>query len=121
MKRMGGFTLVEILVSMAVLAFGLMAAMTAVGQLTANEVYLRDRTQATWVAHNLLLEAQLKGDWPGVGNNKGDVDFASRNWLWRVSISQTPEQDMRRLDVEVWLPGEEKSPLVKLAGFVEKP
>lgn len=121
MKPQHGFTLVEILVAMAVLAVGLLAAVTAVSQLTANEAYLRDRTLATWVAHNLLVEEQLKGQWPGVGNRKGDLEMAGREWGWRISVSQTPEEDIRRLDIEVWQPGEESAPLAKLAGFLEKP
>lgn len=118
---MRGFTLVEILVAMAVLAVGLLAALTAASQLTANESYLRDRTLATWMAQNRLLEEQLKREWPSPGQSTGEEAFAGRDWRWRLRISQTPEEDMRRLDFEVWLPGEEAAPLASLTGFLERP
>jgi general secretion pathway protein I len=116
-----GFTLVEILVAMAVLAVGLMAALTAVGQLTANESYLRDRTLATWLARNHLLEEEMKREWPAPGRSSGEAAFAGRDWHWRLEVTQTPEEDMRRLDLEVWLPGEEAAPLASLTAFLERP
>ncbi|MFN2339626.1 MAG: type II secretion system minor pseudopilin GspI [Gammaproteobacteria bacterium] len=116
-----GFTLVEILVAMAVLAVGLLAALTAVSQLTVNESYLRDRTLATWLARNQVLEVQLQGEWPQPGQASGALEYAGREWRWRQRITQTPEADMRRLDLEVWLPGAEGEPLARLTGFLERP
>lgn len=120
MKR-NGFTLVEILVAMAVLAVGLLAVLTAVSQLTRNEGYLRDRTLATWLARNQLLEVQLEGEWPAPGQSSGAREYAGRDWRWRQRITQTPEQDMRRLDLEVWLADEGDEPLATLTGFLERP
>ena len=119
--RARGFTLIEILVAMAVLAVGLLAALTAASQLTANESYLRDRTLATWLARNQLLEVQLQGEWPQPGQSNGALEYAGRDWRWRQRIIQTPEEDMRRLELEVWLPGEEERPLAHLTGFLERP
>ena len=118
---MRGFTLVEILVAMAVLAVGLLATLTAASQLTANESYLRDRTLATWLAHNRLLAVQLEQEWREPGQSSGSEEYAGREWRWRLRITQTPEQDMRRLDLEVWLPGAEERPLANLTGFLERP
>ena len=120
-RRVRGFTLVEILVAMAVLAVGLLAALTAVGQLTANHAYLRERTLAHWVAHNLLLEEQLKADWPSVGDRKGEAQMADLEWVWRINVVQTPEEDMRRLDLQVWRGEETEQPLATLSGFVVRP
>lgn len=116
-----GFTLVEILVALAVLAIGLMAALTAVAQLTANEAYVRDRTLATWVAHNRLVEEQLSGDWPSVGERKGTAELAGQEWYWKVRVSQTEEAKMRRLDVEVRAQADDEATLALLSGFVEGP
>lgn len=116
-----GFTLIEILVAMAVLAVGMLAALSAVAQLTAGHSYLRERTLATWVAHNVLLEEQLKSAWPGIGDRKGEAEMAELDWVWRINVVQTPEDDMRRLDLEVWLGEETEQPLARLSGFVARP
>ena len=118
---MRGFTLVEILVAMAVLGVGLLATLSAASQLALTESYLRDRTLATWLARNQLLEVQLERAWPEPGQRNGALDYAGREWRWRPRITHTPEEDMRRLDLEVWLPGEEGAPLARLTGFLERP
>ena len=116
-----GFTLVEILVAMAVLGVGLLATLSAASQLTVTESYLRDRTLATWLARNQLLEVQLERGWPEPGQSNGRAEYAGREWQWRQRITQTPEADMRRVDLEVWLPDGEEEPLARLTGFLERP
>ncbi|MCA1805991.1 MAG: type II secretion system protein GspI [Xanthomonadaceae bacterium] len=80
-----------------------------------------DRTLATWLARNQVLEVQLQGEWPQPGQASGALEYAGREWRWRQRITQTPEADMRRLDLEVWLPGAEGEPLARLTGFLERP
>ena len=89
MRRGNGFTLVEVLVALAVLAVGLMAALTAIGQLTANEAYLRDRTLATWVAHNRLVEEQLS-----VADAQGELKGVTKIYL--EVLDTVDEEEARR-------------------------
>jgi len=81
------------------------------------------------VARNQLASVQIAGDWPRVGQKKGEVDFPedasgvkNRGWRWVMQITQSPEQDMRRLDIEVFPASadDDAAPLARLSGFVEK-
>ena len=124
MKRAAqrGFTLLEILVALTVLAVTLAAIIKAAGDYTANQAYLRDRTLALWVARNVLVEYQVENAWPRVGENKGTAEMGRAEWDWLARISQTEEAELRRLDVEVRpLDEDDSQPLAVLSGFLWKP
>jgi general secretion pathway protein I len=118
-----GFTLLEVLVALAVLALALAAIIQAGGGYAANQVYLRDRVMADWVARNLLMEYQIKKEWPRVGDSTGDEEMAGRRWEWRTDVSETEDEDLRRIDIQVRPEGsdEDASPLLVLSGFLKNP
>lgn len=117
-----GFTLIEILIALAVLALAMGAVIKATSDYTANQSYLRDRTMATWVARDVLAEFQLRKDWPSVGEQKGTREMGTREWRWLARTSQTDEAELRRLDVEV-MPADTDAtePLTTLSGFLIQP
>jgi general secretion pathway protein I len=120
--RCAGFTLLEVLVALGVLALTMGAAIRAVGSYTGNQAYLQDRTFAIWVARNVLAEQQLEAAWPGVGELKGTTDLGQREWRWLAKVTQTEEEELRRLDVEVQLAdAEDDQPLAVLSGFLYQP
>ena len=129
MKRPDGFTLLEILVALVVVSLSLGAVIQTVGSYTKNQASLRDRVFAQWVARNQLATMQIAGSWPSVGQKKGEIDFPedvsgtrNREWRWVMQVTQSPEQDMRRLDIDVYRASadDDASPLARLSGFVEK-
>jgi len=121
-SRTRGFTLLEVLIALVVLALSLSAVIKATGDYTNNQSWLRDRTLATWVARNVLVESQLKGDWPRVGERKGTLEMGSREWRWLARVSQTEEQRLRRLDVEVSpIDDDDAEPITTLSGFLRQP
>jgi general secretion pathway protein I len=121
-ERVTGFTLLEVLVALAVLALTMGAVIKAVGDYTGNQAYLRDRTFAIWVARNVLAEQQLQNAWPGVGELKGTSDMGSREWSWLATVTQTEEEELRRLDIEVhMIEDEDAEPLAVLSGFLMQP
>jgi general secretion pathway protein I len=121
-NRCAGFTLLEVLVALGVLALTMAAVIKAVGSYTGNQAYLRDRTFAVWVARNVLAEQQLEAAWPGVGELKGTTDLGRREWRWLARVTQTEEAELRRLDVEVQLVDvEDEQPLAVLSGFLWQP
>jgi len=121
-QRCAGFTLLEVLVALGVLALAMAAVIRAVGSYTGNQVYLQDRTFGVWVARNVLAEQQLEATWPGVGELKGTTDMGQREWRWLAKVTQTEEAELRRLDVEVQLAdSEDEQPLAVLSGFLYQP
>ena len=121
-RRTRGFTLLEVLIALVVLALSLGAVIKAAGDYTNNQSWLRDRTLATWVARNVLVEFQLEGAWPRVGEKKGTREMGNREWRWLARISQTEEQQLRRLDVEVSpMDADDSEPVSTLSGFLRQP
>ncbi|MDH3900187.1 MAG: type II secretion system minor pseudopilin GspI [Gammaproteobacteria bacterium] len=117
-----GFTLLEVLVALGVLALTMGAVIKAVGDYTGNQSYLRDRTLAVWAARNVLAEQQLENAWPGTGEFKGTTDMGKREWRWLVRVTQTEEAELRRLDVEVQpIDSDAEQPLAVLSGFLWQP
>ena len=120
--RQRGFTLLEIIVALTVLAITLGAIIKATGDYTANQAYLRDRTIANWVERNVLAEFQVENAWLDVGERKGTTEMGRMEWDWVARISQTEEAELRRLDVEVRpLDADDTDPLVILSGFLWQP
>jgi general secretion pathway protein I len=121
-RRQRGFTLLEVLIALAVLAIAMGAVIKSTGDYTGNHAWLRDRTLATWVARNVLVQFQVENAWPEVGERKGTQEMGRREWRWLARISQTDEAQLRRLDVEVFLlDAEDEEPVSVLSGFLQQP
>jgi len=122
-SRVSGFTLLEVLVALAVLALSMGAAIKAVSDYTNNQAYLRDRTIAIWVARNVLVRFQVENEWPDVGERKGTEEMGHREWRWLGVISQTDEVELRRLDVKVFTleSEDDELPISVLSGFLVQP
>lgn len=117
--RCRGFTLVEVVVALAIVAIGMLAVFKTIGDTVNNVSYLRDRTFAAWIADNRITEIRLSGEMPSVDETAGELEYAGRRWHWLSKVSQTQVEGLRRIDVTVRRDGDaEDSALVSLAGFV---
>lgn len=99
-----GFTLVEVMVAMAVVAVALPALLYALMQQIDGSAYLRDRTLASWVAANKMSELRLvSASRQGLPANdvSGEVEFASRRWYWWVDQETTELPRLVRVTVRV--------------------
>ena len=117
-----GFTLLEIMVALAVLALAMGAVIKAAADYTDNQSYLRDRTLTAWVARDVLVQHQLENQWPKVGEREGTLKMGRQEWQWLANISQTEEEQLRRIDVEVRaLDAGDDDPITVLSGFLRQP
>jgi len=115
-----GFTLVEVLVALAVLAIAFAAVMRTLGAGIDLSADLRDRNVALWVAQNRLTEHQIQHAWPAPDVFEGTSEMAGRQWRWRETVATTPEAAMRRIEIEIRAPRNEQV-LARLVGFLENP
>jgi general secretion pathway protein I len=117
-----GFTLIEVLAAVAVLALALGAAITGASQYASHAAYLRDKAIASWVARNKLVELHLAPTWPELGKSDGTEPMAGREWRWRMEVLKTPDDKVRRVDVYVDATGKggatHGAQLVVLSGFL---
>lgn len=114
-----GFTLIEVIVAVAILAVAMGAVISGMARYADNAAGLRERTLALWVAHNRLTEIDLEPKWPTVGKSDGDVVLAGIDWRWFVTVSETPDPDVRRVEIRVQAKGQEHDSAA-LSSFIGK-
>ncbi len=120
-KQQRGFTLLEILIALAVLAIALAAAIKGVSSHVSNLAYLKERSLAHWVGLNALTELRVSGQWPKSGEIKGDETMAGREFKWLVNVTEVKGSDVRRLDVKVTPEDDDDRPLTTMVAYIGKP
>ena len=100
-SRQAGFTLLEVLVAVAVLALALTAIISGGSSAARAAALMRDKTLALWVAHNRLAEIDLQPKWPQLGSSSDDVSMGGQDWTWRANVTGTQDPTLRRIDIHV--------------------
>jgi general secretion pathway protein I len=116
--RTRGFTLIEVLAALVIVALGMLGVIQAVSQTARNGTYLRDKTFAHWIGLNLVTERRLSPTTPEVSESSDEVEYAGRRWKWTLRVTQTGVESLRRMDVSVRLAdAPEDSSLATVTGF----
>ena len=115
-----GFTLIEVMIAMVIISISLTGMAVTMGSMLDNATVLRERTYASWIAQNRIVEMRLAGTVPETGTTTGEVEYANTFWEWRAEVSETGVENLFRIDVEVSFPGAEGS-IRKVTGFVGEP
>jgi general secretion pathway protein I len=118
--RQRGFTLVEVLVALVVVALGLTALMVSVSGTARTSGYLRDKTVAQWIALNRLEVVRLTVNRLGDTHDKGELDFANRKWHYDTRYFDSSVPSMKRVVVRVYA-GDAKTkgnPIAESTGFI---
>ena len=118
MNHRGGFTLIEILVALALAAVALAAGMRALAQAADGAGTLKARTLALWVAQNRLAAVQLASDSLASSSTQGQAVQAGVSFLWKVDVRGTPNPAFRRVDIVVAEAAVPDYALARLTGYV---
>jgi len=105
--RARGFTLLEVMIALLVITLGMGAVINTTGESGWKSAQLKQGTIANWVAQNQIAEYRAKRTWNNVSSRTGDVEMANVEWVWKMKISKTDDPSLRRLDVEVFIKGED--------------
>jgi general secretion pathway protein I len=102
-RRQSGFTLIEVMLAMAVFAVAGVALLGVADNNYRHISLLEEKMLANWVASNQLVELSLATAWPPKNNRKGNVDMAGRTWYWQQKVIKTDNNLLRQVIMEVRL------------------
>lgn len=97
-KPSHGFTLLEVLVALAVFAGAALAVMQAGSSSLRNLVILQDKMLAGWVAENQLALLSLL---PPAERQRGETQMANRTWYWRSESVPTSGSSLTAIEIQV--------------------
>lgn len=118
-----GFTLIEVMVALGIIAVAMAAVMMTVSANVRNATGLKERTFAHWVAMNKMAELHILNDreWPSVKKTTGTQIMAEHEWYWEQEVEKTDDDRVRRVYIRVRSNEDDEYPLVTLVGFVSQP
>lgn len=119
-RSSGGFTLIEVLVSLAIIAIGLGALLSTSGSQANSAAYLKQKTIAHWVAMNELTRLQVEKQYPNLGIGKGVAQMANVEWYWSRDVKATEDPNTRKVSYTVYADKARKQNLSVLSGYVLK-
>jgi general secretion pathway protein I len=96
-----GFTLIEVMVALAIVAVALGAGLRAAGALTDNAQRLAEVTAAQWCADNALANLRLAGQLPGIGDADFGCEQLGRSYPGQLQTRATPNPNFRRVEAVV--------------------
>jgi len=114
-----GFTLLEVLIALAVFAVTAIALLSQSSQSVSQSVYLEEKAYALWIAENSLTELRLQPEWPSLGEQQDYRTQFGREWAVSLDVSNTDELSLRRVEVRVSRSGRETS-LSNLTSYIGK-
>jgi general secretion pathway protein I len=116
--RHRGFTLIEVLVALVIVAIALGAGIKAAGALTNNADRLAQVSAAQWCAENMLTELRLMQQFPDIGETPFSCEQLGRTYGGKLKVSPTPNPLFRRVDADV--ADDEGRPMLTLSTIMSR-
>lgn len=122
-----GFTLIEILVALAVIAIALGALMKASGSHINSISFLKQKTLAHYVAMNEITRLQVEHEWPDIGKTHKSTEMASYEWFWTREVKKVlnpitgkPFDAIRQVTFTIFSDEDRERNLTKLIVYISQ-
>ena len=122
-----GFTLIEILVALSIIAIALGALIKTSGNHSNSAGFIKQKTLAHYVAMNELALLQAKGEWPDIGKVNKSTEMAEHEWFWTQEmlkvndpVTQKASTRVREARLTVYFDDDREQRLVKLTMHLKK-
>ncbi len=119
-----GFTLLEVMIALAIFAIVSGALIRNAGQTFRQTSIIQERTLAYWIAENHLTQVRSgprsEDSFPDIGSDRSEVTMADLEWEVVMDVEATENPDMRRIIVSVFSVDNLDNQVVELVGFIGK-
>jgi len=119
-KQIAGFTLIEVMVALTIIAISLGALLSTSGAQAVSATYLKQKTLAHWVAMNELTQLRILKSLPDVGDKKGSTKMANHEWYWIRTTKKTEQNSTRQITYVIYADKEREKNLTSLIGYVHQ-
>ncbi len=119
--RQYGFTLVEILVALSIIAIAMGALMKASGDDAYSLSYLKQKSIGHWVAMNEVVRLEVEKKWPSLGTDKDDAEMAGHTWYWTRTTEKTASANIRQVSFVIYADENRKHNVAHLVSYLIKP
>jgi len=116
-----GFTLIEVMVALVIVAVGMTAVHAQLSRYAIGAAIIEEKTVASWIASNKLTELAIAPTWPAIGDDEEEIEFAGRYWRVRTEVSETDVENLRRVDVYVYLSEQPDRTIHQMMALIEPP
>ena len=120
LQRNRGFTLLEVLVALTIIALSLGALISTSGSQASNAAYLKQKTIAHWVALNEITKLQVENQWLAKGDTRGTTTMAGFDWYWTRTVIETEDKNTQQLEYRMYTDESRENQVTRLIGSLSR-